>query len=106
MVLLDEARKRAKQIVIPVVGAAVVGYFVYHTVQGDRGLSAYLSLNQEANRARVVLAGAQGERAILERRSRLLRPDSLDLDMLEERARMMLNLVHADDLVVFDGTAR
>ena len=31
----------------------------------------------------------------------MLRPDGLDRDMLDERARAVLNLAHPDDLVVF-----
>jgi hypothetical protein len=32
-----------------------------------------------------------------------LRPDSLDLDILEERARILLNYAHPDDLVILNS---
>ena len=38
--------------------------------------------------------------ARLERDVALLRPESLDPDMLDERARASLNLAHPDDLVM------
>jgi cell division protein FtsB len=40
------------------------------------------------------------ERRVIERRVAALRPDSLDLDMLDERARQVLDLVHEDELVI------
>jgi cell division protein FtsB len=33
----------------------------------------------------------------------LLRPESLDPDMLEERARVLLNLAHPNDIVIMRG---
>ncbi len=105
MGLLREARNRARQAVAPVLGAAVVGYFVYHTIQGERGLSAYIALTQETERARAVLAQARARREALERRVRLLRPDSLDLDMLDERVRAVLDLVDEDEIVIFDSSS-
>ncbi len=42
----------------------------------------------------------------MERRVTLLSNTSLDLDMLEERARVMLNYAHPDDLIIFLGTTK
>jgi hypothetical protein len=33
----------------------------------------------------------------------MLRPDSLDPDLLEERARAVLNLGHPDDRIILDS---
>lgn len=100
MSILYELRKRARQITLPVLGACVAGYFVYHAVQGDRGIIAWMVLNQQIREAQAVEAELAAERATLERRAALLRPDSLDPDLLEERARLMLNFAHADELVI------
>ncbi|HYE00417.1 MAG TPA: septum formation initiator family protein [Alphaproteobacteria bacterium] len=89
-----------RQIVGPVVGASVVAYFAYHTVQGDRGLGQLTRLQSEVAEAEAVLAQVRGEREAMERRASLLRPDNLDPDMLEERARQLLNHAHPDDLVI------
>jgi cell division protein FtsB len=40
------------------------------------------------------------EKENLEREAYLLRPDSLDLDLLEEKARQVLNFAHSDEVVV------
>jgi cell division protein FtsB len=46
------------------------------------------------------LAGLKEVRERLERDVSLLRPESLDPDMLDERARAILNLANKDDLVM------
>lgn len=106
MAVIQELRRRSKQVVLPVIGACVLGYFTYHTVQGDRGLLAYGRLNQEVTRAQATLDTLRQQREKVERRTDLLRSDSLDLDMLEERARQSFDLVHPDDLVVFLPTKK
>ena len=100
MVVLREIRRRARQIVLPVLGTCVVVYFVYHTIQGDRGLRAYVNLRKEVEEATSTVSILNAERVILERHVRLLHPNSLDLDMLEERARVILNVAHNDDVVI------
>lgn len=85
-------------------GACVAGYFVYHAVQGDRGIVAWMQLNQQIRVAESERAKTEAERQEMEQRVSLLSNSSLDLDMLEERARVMLNFAHPDDLVIFlDG---
>ena len=42
MVLLREIKKRARHITGPVLAIAVFGYFAYHSIQGDRGLIAWM----------------------------------------------------------------
>ncbi len=86
---------------MPVVGACVLGYFAYHTVQGDRGLLAYMKLSGEVARAEATLAEIEAERRALAHKVSLLRADSLDLDMLEERARVLLHRVRDDEVVIF-----
>ncbi len=100
MNVLHELRKRAPQVALPVIGICVAGYFAYHAVQGDRGIIAWLVLNQQIREARETQDQLAAERATLEQRVGLLQPDSLDPDLLEERARVMLNFAHADELVI------
>ena len=100
MNVLHELRKRAPQVALPVIGICVAGYFAYHAVQGDRGIIAWLVLNQQIREAHATQADLAAERATLEQRVELLQPSSLDPDLLEERARVMLNFAHADELVI------
>lgn len=101
MAVLTEIRRRARQITIPVIGACVLGYFAYHTVQGDRGLLSYWRMSQEVHRAEATLSAIQDDREILERRVSLLRAKGLDLDMLDQQARVLFNLLDRNDLLIF-----
>ncbi len=102
MTLLYEMRKRARHIVGPVLAISVFGYFAYHSVQGDRGLIAWLQLGQQVEIAQATLEKVSPDRSALEHRARLLRPDNLDPDMLDERARQVLSLTRPDEIVIFD----
>src|SRR6476659_5222119 len=91
---------KLRQVMMPLVGATLMAYFAYHALQGDRGLIAWWNLRHEIEQTDLTLSEVTAERQALERRVSLLRPDSLDRDMLEERARLMLGFVHPRDRVV------
>lgn len=100
MVLMNEIRRRLRYAVAPLVGMGAVVYFSYHIVQGDRGLIAWVHLKNEIVKAEDTLAEIRARKEQLESRVSLLRPDSLDPDMLEERARIMLNMGRPDERII------
>ena len=73
MGLLTELKRRAGDAVAPAIGFCVVGYFAYHSFQGDRGLVAWMRLNEQIETARAELSGLEAERRSLERRVSLAR---------------------------------
>ncbi len=103
MVVLQEIRKRAGFIAGPVLGISLMCYFGYHLVQGERGLLSWLRLTQDVKLAKSRLADFDGEREALDRRVSLLRPEHLDRDMLDERARATLNLVGPHEIVILNS---
>jgi cell division protein FtsB len=100
MIILNEIRRRARHVIGPFLGLTAVVYFAYHTVQGDRGLLAWWRVNQDAKQAEETLGQLEEARDSLDHRVGLLRPDHLDPDMLEERARLMLNMGRTDEVIV------
>jgi cell division protein FtsB len=102
MILLHEMRKRARHIAGPVFAISVFGYFAYHSVQGDRGIIAWLQLEQQVEIAEATLEKVSRDRSALEHRARLLRPDNLDPDMLDERTRQVLSVARPDEIVILD----
>lgn len=102
MAVWREIKRRARDVIGPVLGFCIVGYFAYHSVEGDRGLTAFVRLSERLGEARTQLAELQAERQAIERRVRLLRTDNLDPDMLDERARQILNYSRPDEIVIFD----
>jgi cell division protein FtsB len=101
MAVMAEIRRRARLIVGPIAGISLVVYFAYHLVQGDRGLAAWLRLEQDIKVAQTTLGDVEAERHTLDQRVSLLRPGRLDRDMLDERARSALNLIAPDERVIF-----
>jgi cell division protein FtsB len=106
MAVWREIKRRARDVVGPVLGFCIVGYFAYHSVEGDRGLTAFVRLNERIAEARGQLDELRGERQAIERRVKHLRSDSLDADLLEERARMILNYGRPDEIVIFEKEPR
>ena len=70
-------------------GAGIL-YLGAHALTGRQGLLAYVGLHarEQALESRMGELGA--ERAVLEARAARLRPETLDLDYLDERARVLL----------------
>jgi len=79
---------------------ALVGYFSWQSTQGDLGLQAYAQREADLAAAQASLARAMAEQQVWERRVASLRANHLDPDMLDERARVMLNLANPTDIVV------
>ncbi len=100
MGLIYDIRARVRAMIGPLIGICSIAYFGFHVVHGDRGLLTYWRLKQVIAETKPVLEEARRQRDMLENRVSLLRPDNLDPDMLEERARVMLNFGYANDIVI------
>jgi len=100
MTMSPEFKKRLRQAIGPSVGACLFGYFVYHAIEGDRGVMAWLRMSQQLADSKATLATLQGERHKVQNQVALL-STSIDPDLLDERARLMLNVAEpADRLVI------
>ena len=75
-------------------------YFGYHLLHGDRGYFANKGLQIKLVQTEQKLQDKQAERTALENRVKLMRPDGLDLDLLDERARVVLGFVQAQERVI------
>ncbi len=101
MSLISELRRRARHIWGPTLGALLVLYFASHAFEGDRGALAWVQLHQRIADAASILTDAEARRDEMSKRVTHLRSDSLEPDLLDERARIMAGLVHPSDLVVY-----
>ena len=100
----SDIKRRVRRMAGPTLGCLLAAYFVYHSIQGDHGALAWRHLDVLINEAEGSLATLESERGALERRVRMLRPDSLDPDMVEEQGRRMLNFSHPDDVVLIPNS--
>ncbi|PVB62739.1 septum formation initiator family protein [Labrenzia sp. 011] len=86
--------------ITPAIAIAALGYFGFHAMNGELGLVGRAMIERQVTELETELAALSAERQELQARVSLLRPESLDPDMLDERARLNLNLVHSNELVV------
>jgi cell division protein FtsB len=100
MAVLREIRRRAKALVGPVFGLALIGYFAYHLVEGDRGLRAWLRVTQQLRVAKEGLDSVETERKALEHRVSHLRSDHVDPDLLDTQVRKTLDVAAPDEIVI------
>ena len=76
-------------------------YLGYHLIQGENGALSYILVSKKLEETNKQLAVGKEKRRRLDHRVALLRPDSIDVDMLAERARIILNYGRDDETVVF-----
>ena len=82
------------------VAALIVGYFGLSAYSGAHGLKAKQDLAEQQTSLMSDIERTHAERLELERKVSLLRADNLDPDMLDERARAMLNYLNPRDLTL------
>lgn len=79
---------------------ALVAYLIFHLVQGNRGLLELFKIRKILQQEQATLAHLEHEQKALSYRVHLLRPQSLDLDLLDERIREVLNEAESDEIVL------
>jgi len=98
-------RKRWRAILYPLflycVSGAAGGYFVWHAVNGERGLKTKDEYEHRIASLREQLQDLKQDRALWEHRIALMKGDAIDRDLLEDQARALLGRVDKNDLVVF-----
>src|SRR5262249_46892572 len=83
-----------------VLAALLIGYFCANAYTGDHGLRAREELDRQIAALDKQLNEATAERDLWERRVKLLKSESVDPDMLDERARALLDYVDPRDLIL------
>lgn len=100
MTLAFEIKRRARHVIGPVIGCLLLGYFIFHAVEGDRGVYAWRALDSKIEAAETELALLDEEREALERKVAMLHPDSIDPDLLTEQARHVLHYLARDEFTL------
>ena len=75
-------------------------YFAFAAVQGPSGILRRVQLEAETADLEVERQALAEEAARMQNLTRRLSDDYLDLDLLDERARAVLGLVRADEVVL------
>lgn len=97
-------RRRARAFLIPLFlyasSAGLVSYFIHHAHSGTRGTQAKQALKAQVVQLEDELNSVQTEKNEWEHRIALLKANQIDRDLLEERARASLGMVHRNDVVI------
>ena len=88
--------KNTLVVVILVLGCV---YFAYHLIQGDRGLLSWMGLRNEILQTQILLDKARNDQKKIEQKVKLLSPETLDLDLLEEQNRKVLGLTYPGEMI-------
>ena len=75
-------------------------YFAHSALQGDTGVVEYMRLTQQEAKLQEDLAQLKAERARMENLTLRLSESYLDLDLLDERARVVLGYVGERDALI------
>lgn len=82
-----------------IVLGGVIVYLAAHAVTGRQGLLAYVDLQAEERVLEARVAALDSERGRLEARAARMRSDTLDIDYLDERARITLAAGDPEEVV-------
>jgi cell division protein FtsB len=97
-------RKRLRSILnalaLYALAALLIGYFGVNAYNGNRGLKAKEDIDRQMATLTAELDRLKAEQARWERRIALLKSDDLDPDMLDERARTLLDYADPHDLTL------
>ena len=75
-------------------------YLVYFLINGQRGLFKYLYLTKQAQQYDNTLANLQNDNDYYLDRTKRLKPNTVDLDYLDEQARKKLGLIDKNEIVI------
>ena len=78
----------------------LIGYLSWHAINGERSFSQAERLGERIETLKAERDEVRGERLALDAHVALIRPESIDPDLLEELARVKLGFVHPNDVVL------
>lgn len=95
---------RLRAVLLPLllycVTGAVGGYFIWHAANGERGSKAKAEYKRQMAALSQELGVMKAERAQWARRVELIGGETIDRDLLDEEARLVLGRAARNDLVI------
>ncbi len=101
MVVYKRIRSTLFPSLLYLLSGSIGAYFVWHAVNGERGLKAKDEYERKITALIGELDNLKAEHALWNDRIALLSGRVIDRDLLDEEARAVLGRVHRNDLVVF-----
>lgn len=101
---LIERRYILRRNLMAIIGICLSVYFSYHLVAGHRGYFKLRSLENRIVEQEAHLNVLQQEREEIETKVKMMRPGSIDRDLLEERVRYVLGYNAPDEVVLIQSS--
>ena len=92
---------RRFDLIVTCVCCALLGYFAWHAWKGPRGYPYKDGLEAKVALLDAKFQRLKSDRVAFEHKVELLRPESIDPDLLDEMARGQLELAKPTDVVAF-----
>ncbi len=87
---------------LPLLCGFIIVYFVFNIFCGNRNIYRLFALRYEISQAQSQAATYRQKKNRLQRLVNHLSDKSLDIDLLEERARIVLNVAADDDFIILN----
>jgi len=93
-------RRYGFDLTVTIVCFSLLGFFAWHGFNGKRSFANQKTILVKVSKLEEKRDVAKARREALETRVALLRPESIDPDMLEEMARKMLGFTKSNEIVI------
>jgi cell division protein FtsB len=75
-------------------------YLLFHAISGENGLISYVNIKKQIEEQSAALQRKNSELEMIKRKVELLSNQSLDLDLLEEQCRIVLNYCYPEEVII------
>ena len=97
---LIEQKYLFRQNLIVFIGVCLSLYFCYHLIAGERSYLRLISLNHQISTTEKKHKEEFAQREALEQKVVMMRPGTVNRDLLEEQARSVLGFHYKDEKVI------
>jgi len=100
---LIQKRYILRQNLLAVIGISLSFYFCFHLLAGHRGYFRLMSLENQMTQISKEYETVTAERQKLENKVVMMRPGSINKDLLEERIRSVLGYRYEDEIILLQS---
>jgi len=100
---LIQKRYILRQNLLAVIGISLSFYFCFHLLAGHRGYFRLMSLENQMTQISKEYETVTAERQKLETKVVMMRPGSINKDLLEERIRSVLGYRYEDEIILLQS---
>lgn len=98
-----EKRYILRRNMMAVIGICLSFYFCYHLIAGQRGYFRLISLESRIADVSSEYETLKNEREAVEKKVVMMRPGTIDRDLLEERVRYVLGYTYDNEVILLQN---